>query len=170
MWKSLIPKAFRQPSDPVSVAERQRQKAAKKAQGWNPATFFIIISILIGNNAIQMIALKRDMLNYTRKTEAKIALLREVIGKVQAGEEVDVERILGTGNADREQEWQDVMDEIANEQEALWENKNKKKKELARQKQAEEAAAAEASEKLRISDMSGPEQTREAAVRRPGFY
>lgn len=62
------------------------------------------------------------------------------------------------------------MDEIANEQEALWENKNKKKKELARQKQAEEAAAAEASEKLRISDMSGPEQTREAAVRRPGFY
>lgn len=56
-----------------------------------------------------MIALKRDMLNYTRKTEAKIALLREVIGKVQAGEEVDVERILGTGNADREQEWQDGM-------------------------------------------------------------
>lgn len=40
-----------------------------------------------------------------RKAEAKIGLLREVVERVQRGEEVDVEGVLGTGEEGREGEW-----------------------------------------------------------------
>lgn len=108
LWNSLIPKAFRRPNDPVSLAERQKAKA-KKSQGWNPATFFIAISIFIGSNAINTIKLRNEILSYNRKTDAKIALLRETIERVQRGEDVDVEKILGTGIPEKEKEWEEGM-------------------------------------------------------------
>lgn len=40
-----------------------------------------------------------------RKAEAKIGLLKEVVGRVQKGEEVDVEGLLGTGDEGKEGEW-----------------------------------------------------------------
>lgn len=105
-WHSLIPKAFRRPDDPVSVAERQRAKAAK-SKAWNPATFFIAMAILIGSNAIQSIALRNERLKFTRRTDAKIALLRETIERVRSGEDVDVEKVLGTGEPAKEQAWEE---------------------------------------------------------------
>lgn len=56
-----------------------------------------------------MIALKNDYAAYTRSTDAKIELLREVIEKVKRGEKVDVEKLLGTGDAAKEREWEDGM-------------------------------------------------------------
>ncbi|KAK5165615.1 hypothetical protein LTR04_001223 [Oleoguttula sp. CCFEE 6159] len=106
IWHSIVPKAFRQPSDPVSLAERARLRS-EKPKGWNPATFFIIISLLIGSNAIQTIALRNEFLNFSRKADAKIALLKEVIERVQKGEDVDVEGLLGTGNKEKEKEWEE---------------------------------------------------------------
>ena len=78
VWQSVIPKAFRQPDDPVSIAERKKAQAAKSKE-WNPATYFIVMALLIGSNAIQMISLRNDRVNFSRKTDAKIALLRETI-------------------------------------------------------------------------------------------
>jgi len=111
IWQSIIPKAFRASSDPVAVAERQKAKELKalRSKDWNPATFFIVILLLIGSNAIQLIALRNHTLNYSRKAEAKIALLREVIDRVQKGEDVDVEGLLGTGNPEQEREWEEGM-------------------------------------------------------------
>lgn len=74
------------------------------------------MALLIGSNAIQMIALKNSRRNYSRKAEARIALLREVIEKVQKGEDVDVERILGTGDPKQEKEWEEGMAETCNDQ------------------------------------------------------
>jgi len=54
-----------------------------------------------------MIALKNDIANFSRRADAKIRLLREVIERVQRGEEVDVERVLGTGDKESEREWED---------------------------------------------------------------
>lgn len=54
-----------------------------------------------------MIALKNDYAAYTRTTDAKILLLREIIEKVKAGEKVDVERLLGTGDEAKEREWEE---------------------------------------------------------------
>lgn len=104
LWQSLVPKAFRQPDDPVSVAERERNRP-KKSNEWNPATFFIAMAVLIGSNAIQAIALRNERLRFTRKTEAKLSLLRETIERVRNGEDIDVEKVLGTGDPEKEQEW-----------------------------------------------------------------
>ena len=63
--------------------------------------------MLIGSQGINMIALKNDYTIFSRKADAKIALLKEVIEKIQRGEEVDVEKALGTGDEAQEQEWKD---------------------------------------------------------------
>ena len=47
------------------------------------------------------------MLQTSRKAEAKMNLLHEVIKRVQAGEDVDVRRELGTGDPAEEKEWED---------------------------------------------------------------
>ena len=54
-----------------------------------------------------MIALRNDFLSFSRKAEAKIGLLKEVIERVQKGEDVDVEGLLGTGNEEKEREWEE---------------------------------------------------------------
>lgn len=53
-----------------------------------------------------MIALKTNFANFSRRTDTKIALLREVIERVQRGEEVDVEGLLGSGDLETEREWE----------------------------------------------------------------
>ena len=54
-----------------------------------------------------MISLRNDFLNFSRKADAKVGLLREVIKRVQRGEEVDVEGLLGTGDEEKEREWEE---------------------------------------------------------------
>ncbi|KAI9804882.1 MAG: hypothetical protein M1825_001251 [Sarcosagium campestre] len=71
-----------------------------------------------------MIALRNGFLASSRKADAKISVLKDVIRRVQAGEEVDVEGILGTGDEAKEREWEEVLREIENE-DALWQAKAK---------------------------------------------
>lgn len=54
-----------------------------------------------------MLVLRKDHENYTRRAEAKLRLLSEVIQRVKNGESVDVERILGTGDETKEREWEE---------------------------------------------------------------
>ena len=54
-----------------------------------------------------MIALKHEFLTFSRKAEARLNLLREVIRRLQAGEEVDIAGALGTGDDMQEKEWED---------------------------------------------------------------
>lgn len=56
-----------------------------------------------------MIALKNSFAAFTRRADAKIGLLKEVIERVQKGEDVDVEGLLGTGDKKREAEWEEGM-------------------------------------------------------------
>ena len=101
VWQSIIPKPFRNPEKSRVPGKPQRSKE------WNPATFFICIFLLIGSNAIQMLALRNDYSTFSRKADAKIKLLRDVLDRVQRGEDVDVEKALGTGDEVQEQEWRD---------------------------------------------------------------
>ena len=98
-WKSLVPR-------PLRTAAGQRKKT-KVQKGWNPATFFIIIFLLIGSMSIQMISLKKDFATFMRQSDVRIGLLREVVEKLQRGEEVDVEKVLGTGDPERELAWEE---------------------------------------------------------------
>lgn len=63
--------------------------------------------MLIGSNAIQMIALRREFTNFSRKADAQIGLLKDVLGRLQRGEDIDVEGLLGTGDREKEREWED---------------------------------------------------------------
>ena len=63
--------------------------------------------LLIGSQAIQIIALRNELITYNRKTDAKISLLKEVIERVQRGEDVDVQGLLGTGDKAKEKEWEE---------------------------------------------------------------
>ncbi|KAG9247296.1 hypothetical protein BJ878DRAFT_415133 [Calycina marina] len=113
-WASLIPKPLR--------TSHSRCKISKpKPKEWNPQTFFIVIFILIGSMSIQMIALKNSFGAFERRANAKIGLLKEIIGRIQKGEEVDVEGLLGTGKGRREAEWEEVLREIE-EEDQIWEN------------------------------------------------
>ncbi|KXL44280.1 hypothetical protein M433DRAFT_34747, partial [Acidomyces richmondensis BFW] len=127
-WSSLVPKAFRTPDDPVEAAERAKARAARKKQPgfWSsPYSVFVLLAILVGSNAIQIIGLRREMLNFSRKTEAKLELLREVVQKVRRGEEVDIRKALGTGNPEAEAEWEEAMKEIEVTDQG-WEAREKK--------------------------------------------
>lgn len=79
----------------------------QRSKDWNPATFFICIFLLIGSNGIQMLTLRNEYSSFSRKADQKIALLKEVLEKVQKGEQVDVEKVLGTGDEEQEREWED---------------------------------------------------------------
>jgi hypothetical protein len=56
-----------------------------------------------------MIALRNSFEAFMRRADAKIGLLREVIERIQKGEKVDVEGLLGTGDERREREWEEGM-------------------------------------------------------------
>ena len=101
-WKSLVPRPLRSPA--TAAGQRNKTKVQK---GWNPATFFIFIFLLIGSMSIQMISLKKDFATFMRQSDVRIGLLREVVEKLQRGEEVDVEKVLGTGDPERELAWEE---------------------------------------------------------------
>ncbi|KAI1496718.1 hypothetical protein F5X99DRAFT_58478 [Biscogniauxia marginata] len=106
-WKSMVPKPLRRRPEPSSGAPTK-----PKSKEWNPATFFILIFILIGSMSIQMITLRKDFDTFVRRADVRIGLLREVVEKLQKGEEVDVEKALGTGDVEKEREWEEVLKEI----------------------------------------------------------
>jgi hypothetical protein len=121
-WKSLIPK-------PLRSTSKKAEKPAK-AKEWNPATFFIVIFLLIGSMSIQMIALRQDFATYMRRSDVRIGLLREVVEKIQKGEKVDVEQVLGTGDGEKEKEWEEGMRRSAalllvNEADRSWQSLRK---------------------------------------------
>ncbi|KAM0562554.1 hypothetical protein ACHAPJ_002244 [Fusarium lateritium] len=108
-WRSLIPKPLR---------KENRQLNKKKSKEWNPATFFIAIFLLIGSMSIQMIALRNSFDRYTRQSESRIASLREVVEKIQRGEPVDVEKALGTGDPQKEADWEEMLKAIERDEAA----------------------------------------------------
>jgi hypothetical protein len=94
-WASMVPKPFKSRSEHA------------KSPGWNPATPYIILGLLVGSQAIQILWLKQERSHSHRKAEAKIGVLKEVIERVQRGEVVQVEQVLGTGDAESEEQWAD---------------------------------------------------------------
>ncbi|CAK7268037.1 hypothetical protein SEPCBS57363_002900 [Sporothrix epigloea] len=110
-WKQLIPKPLRRNED-GSLPVAKAVSSARTAKEWNPATFYIFIFLFIGSMSIQMITLKKDFETFMRQSEVKFGLLREVIERVQRGEKVDVERVLGTGVPTKEAEWDSVLKEL----------------------------------------------------------
>lgn len=100
------------------------------------------------------------MLNFSRKTDAKLALLREVVQKVKNGEEIDVRRALGTGDPKAEEEWEEVIKELESTDMLL---EGRKKREA---KKAAKDAARESGQPAATDENSSVEKANE---RRPKF-
>ncbi|KAK4197431.1 hypothetical protein QBC40DRAFT_103494 [Triangularia verruculosa] len=150
-WKSLIPKPLRKDTSHPNL-----KRPLPPRKPWNPATFFICIFLFIGSMSIQMIALRKDHDAFTRQSDARIGLLREVIEKLQNGEQVDVEKVLGTNDPEREKEWDEVLKEIERE-------------EATRKKQADAAAATQ----IKADAEAAKKQSRPApksALSSQGFF
>ena len=101
-----------------------------------------------------------------RKADLKLAKLREVITALQNGKEIDVEKVLGTGDEKAEKEWEDAMEEIMNEDRKWSESKKKNEEErvkfLAEQQEASPINAAQTQQATPHSNQS--------ARPVPGFY
>ncbi|USP82587.1 uncharacterized protein yc1106_09861 [Curvularia clavata] len=127
-WASMIPKPLK------SLPDTPRRK------DWNPATPYIILGLLVGSQAIQILWLKQERGHEVRRAEAQIGVLREVIERVQRGEKVDVEGLLGTGR-EGEEGWGKVLRDMQDE-EALFQSKKKRRAiREAALKEEEEAAS-----------------------------
>ncbi|KAL6796970.1 hypothetical protein J3E68DRAFT_320494 [Trichoderma sp. SZMC 28012] len=124
-WKSLIPK-------PMRKANRNKLKAKAKKE-WNPATYFIVMFLFIGSMSIQMIALRNQTERYMRQSALRIAQLREVVQRIQNGEDVDVEKLLGTGDAQKETEWEEVLQAIERDEASRNPEKQPKQKQTESQ-------------------------------------
>ncbi|KAM0131727.1 hypothetical protein ACHAP3_006723 [Botrytis cinerea] len=119
-WANMIPKPFRKSERAVSKKP--------KSKDWNPATFFIWIFLLIGSMSIQMIALRNEYTTFSRRADAKIGVLKEIIQRIRNGEKPDVEALLGVGDREQEREWEEVLQEIEREDAALQQSPAEKSK------------------------------------------
>ncbi|GJC86708.1 hypothetical protein ColLi_09546 [Colletotrichum liriopes] len=137
-WKSLIPKPFRSEEKLRDDPMIKRVKSKRKKE-WNPATFYIVIFLLIGSMSINMLSTKQAFEAFSRQADVRISVLREVVEKLQRGETVDVEKALGTGDPQKELEWEEMLKEIEREDVS-----RQKKQEKARQAEAAARSKAEA--------------------------
>lgn len=162
MWESIIPSGLRR-STKEFFTERQKRPM-------NPASYFIWIYILIGSQAIRIITIKNDHATFSRKAELQIEKLREVIQKLQAGEEVDVEKVLGTEVPEEEEAWEQALKEIENE-ERVWRQSRAQKREerKSRERQAEQEAK-EREDASPVNTVAANTDSSKPAFTSPGFY
>lgn len=132
LWETIFPRHLREQARSLF---RPPQKKAS-----NPAIYFIWIYILIGSQAIRILGTQHEFNTFMRRADLKVAKLREVVGKLQRGEAVDVENELGTGNETQELEWEEALREIENEERA-WQM-NKKSRAVEQQKLDQQQADA----------------------------
>nr|POF09103.1 hypothetical protein CFP56_76445 [Quercus suber] len=110
-----------------------------------------------------MIGLRREMLNFSRQTDARLALLREVVQKVKNGEPVDVRRVLGTGDEKHEAEWEEVVKELEST-DMLWEDKVKRDKRRAEMEEQKNAKRAQQEEE-RAREQAEAEEGRQPCAK-----
>ena len=110
-WNSItiVPKFLRhRPSDQTSLEPKLKKPL-------NPATYLIIISLLIGSQAIRIIQAQNDFQTYMRKADVQIGKLKEVVDALLRGEEVDIEKALGAADEAQELDWEEALRELEQE-------------------------------------------------------
>ena len=174
MWENIIPTTFR--------SKAKELLTPKKSKPSNPASYFIWIYLLIGSQAIRILQLKNDHVSFSRRSDLQLEKLREVVRKLQAGEEVDVEKVLGTGVPEEEEAWEEALRELQ-EEERVWTQSKRQKRErkrLEKEQAAQDAREREDASPVRTAthDASTEPVATEAAplsssnppYAAPGFY
>ncbi|RMZ89953.1 hypothetical protein DV736_g2815, partial [Chaetothyriales sp. CBS 134916] len=160
VWHSIIPRSLRE-----GIA---RRKPAEDRQP-NSASYFIWIFLFIGSQAVRILGLKNEHKAYMRKADLKLAQLQEVVEKLHRGEEVDVEKALGTGDEAQELEWEEAMRELASEERRWQQSREKAREEQARQENEQARQENEQQDADPVNDTSEAAPPR-TAPQAPGFY
>ncbi|KAK5083262.1 hypothetical protein LTR70_007979 [Exophiala xenobiotica] len=169
MWENIIPATFRSKSK--ELLTRKEKKPT------NPATFFIWIYLLIGSQAIRIVQVKNDYATISRRSDLQLEKLREVVRKLQAGEEVDVDKVLGTGVPEEEEAWEEALREIQEEERVWTESKRQKRERKRMEKEQAEQAAREREDASPVNTATDHATTNAAPISSsnppytaPGFY
>jgi hypothetical protein len=161
IWNSIIPKFLR---------NREPKPAMTERKPLNPATYFIWIYLLIGSQAIRIIQVQNEYTTFVRKADLKIAKLREVVEKLQRGEEVDVEKTLGTGDETQEKEWEEALREIEAE-DRVWQTRRQRYRENQRRREEEKREASPVNEgEEKAEGEPVPSRDEQPTRAQPGFY
>ncbi|KAK1964873.1 hypothetical protein LY78DRAFT_670850 [Colletotrichum sublineola] len=161
-WKSLIPKPFR-PEEKLRDDPMIKRVKPKRKKEWNPATFYIVIFLLIGSMSINMLSTKQAFEAFSRQADVRISVLKEVVEKLQRGEAVDVEKALGTGDPQKELEWEEMLKEIEREDVS-------RQKKLEKARQAEAAATSNAETTTERQPTAAPEAVKTPARGMSSFF
>ena len=164
-WRSIIPTFLRRRPDQPSP---NCPPSPSKKPTTNPASYFIWIYLFIGSQAIRTIQIQNEHATFARRAELKIGKLRQVIDRLQKGEDVDVEAELGTGDEAQEKEWEDALREVEEEDRAWMENRRKMKEQEERER-AEGLGASPVNEAA-VEKMVGGGDGAAPARAAPGFY
>ncbi|KAI1618319.1 hypothetical protein EDD37DRAFT_622329 [Exophiala viscosa] len=161
IWHSIIPRPLRGRS----------ASAEGKKKPTNPATYFLWIYLLIGSQAIRIMGIQNDFTTFMRRADLKIEALRQVVEKLQRGEEVDVEKVLGTGDEVQEQEWEEALRELQ-EEDRVWQANARKRREEQERLAREEQDANPVNESLDKAQGNNATHLAPQPVRRsrPAFY
>ncbi|KAF2643432.1 hypothetical protein P280DRAFT_447008 [Massarina eburnea CBS 473.64] len=152
-WSSMIPRPLRESS------------SLSPHRGWNPATPYIVLGLLVGSQAIQILWLKQERGHELRRAEAKIGILKEVIERVRRGEEVDVEGMLGTGKEQEERDWAEVMKQIEKEEKLFTPKQQRKAAREAAAAAEETKRAGQATEEVVEKSAEEPAQNGQDSIK-----
>lgn len=101
--------------------------------------------------------------------DIKLRQLREVIERLENGEDVDVEKMLGTGDAKAEAEWEQALRELESE-ERLWQNNRSKRRAEKDRQRAMEVDADPINRIVAERSSQDPAQLGPSPPVAPGFY
>ncbi|EXJ88220.1 hypothetical protein A1O1_05150 [Capronia coronata CBS 617.96] len=161
IWHSVIPKSIR--------SRFSTPDPSKKKKPSNPATYFVWIYLLIGSQAIRIMGLKNDFANYTRQADLKLEKLREVVQKLQRGEDVDVGKVLGTGDEIQEQEWEEALRQLQ-EEDRIWQTNARKRREEKERMVQEQQDADPVNTSVDKTNGTAASTPKQYTPPSPGFY
>ncbi|KAF2663111.1 hypothetical protein BT63DRAFT_130169 [Microthyrium microscopicum] len=125
-WSSIhvVPKFLRR-----SPADTPKPAQSDAFRRWlaHPSTHLIILAMLAGSQAIQILNLKSDMDTQQHDIDRQLDKLKDVIERVQRGETVDVKEALGTGNPVEEAKWAQVIETLADDRRWLSRAQNRRR-------------------------------------------
>ncbi|KTW27626.1 hypothetical protein T552_02068 [Pneumocystis carinii B80] len=81
---------------------------------------FIVLLIILGSQANNILFIKQEFNEFEAEIDAKISHLRDIIDRIQKGENLDISKELGTGVDEKEKEWFKVIEQVINQDER-WE-------------------------------------------------
>ncbi|KAA8911720.1 hypothetical protein FN846DRAFT_390752 [Sphaerosporella brunnea] len=163
-----LPSQLRQRKGTAPSGRFLSKLKGKHGGGYNPATFYIWIFLLIRSQAIQQILLKHEHADFVRKAGNKIVVFREVIERLGRGEDVDVEATLGTGDEKEEKDSEQVLKELE-EDDVLWQARKLQKEAAAKRAEQERLDAQEAAAEKAAAQEAQRKKKRQAAAKEARF-